>query len=523
MHDSLTAGVGTPQYAAPEIFTNVAYTNKVDVYSFTLILYEILFGEPVFSSSLGVLELGKQKEQRDAAAIPSDVPPFVGQLIRRGWSPTAAERPSFEEILQELSQHNFCIMDNVNASEVASFLVWVEKCHWKNPSISLLTGVGPCGAVVGRFDYKLYVPYGIVLSEACSNIRPEVVDHPTLFIEIAGHIYFLDVDTHGILRAVPQISDNAILRVVAADHAPAVRCPPEFVPIMMDFDSFQKPPRPELLGCGSYGSVYLMKDSLGRDVAYKEFKGVQDCNTMREMSILLKSDHPAIVRLLYIVPRRHLSGGYDIVTEYCPNRSVLGAIKKNLLTATQKMMILVGTASAMFYLHKKRICYRDLKPGNILLDTNWRPKLCDFGSAKRLRHKDSSRRFDSGYPGTEWYTAPEIFSDKQNRNHLHGDVYSYGVTAYHIITGRVPFHELGYHKAMGKIEKGRRPGLDDIEAPDGMQQLISQCWDHSPEDRPNFCQILDQLVRPEASDILLSGTDITEYQAYVSMVSLKTA
>jgi serine/threonine-protein kinase TNNI3K len=520
---SMTAGVGTLQYTAPEIFANVPYTNKVDVYSFTLILYEILFGRPVFSSSLGVVELGRQKEQRGAVVIPGDVPPFVGQLIRRGSSPTAAERPSFQEILQELIKHNFCITDNVGASEVASFLVWVRKCHWKNPAISLITAVGRSGAAVGRFDYKLYVPYGIVLREACSNIRPAVVDQPTLFIEIAGHRYFLDVDTHGILKAVPQISESAILRVVAADDAPAVRCPPVFVPLMMDFDSFPNVRTPKFLGRGASGSVYLMKDSLGQDVAYKQFHGVQDCNSMRELSILLKVDHRAIVRLLYVIPRRHLSGGYDIATEYCANRSVLDAIKDNLLTATRKMIVLVGTASAMAYLHKRRICHRDLKPGDILLDSNWRPKLCDFGLAKQLGHQGSSRRFVSEINGTEIYMAPELFSDKPNKNHLYGDVYSYGVTAYHIITGQLPFHDLGRHKAMTKIEKGNRPHLGDIEAPEGMKRLISECWEHSPEYRPKFCQIVDELLRPQGSDIFLPGTDFTEYQAYASLISLSIA
>jgi hypothetical protein len=134
LSETMTCGVGTMNYMAPELFRNVDHTNRVDVYSFTLILYEVIVGQAVFGRDVTTPDILHQHTKRDPVAIPVDVEGFVGDLLHRGWSPTAEERPSFEDILDSLSRNNFSIMGGIDMQEVESYLDWVKKCHRRNPA-----------------------------------------------------------------------------------------------------------------------------------------------------------------------------------------------------------------------------------------------------------------------------------------------------------------------------------------------------------------------------------------------------
>jgi hypothetical protein len=64
-----------------------------------------------------------------ATAIPASARRFVQELISHGWPPIPAERPSFQEILAELREHEFGVMADVDSKAVESYLTWVAKCH----------------------------------------------------------------------------------------------------------------------------------------------------------------------------------------------------------------------------------------------------------------------------------------------------------------------------------------------------------------------------------------------------------
>lgn len=93
-------------------------------------------------------------------------------------------------------------------------------------------------------------------------------------------------------------------------------------------------------------------------------------------------------------------------------------------------------ASALHYLHSKRILHRDLKPENILLDTGERAKLCDFGLA---RHMTADTHVVTSIKGTPLYMAPEVLAgvpyDQQ------ADLWSLGCIVYETITGEAPFSD----------------------------------------------------------------------------------
>jgi sterile alpha motif and leucine zipper-containing kinase AZK len=129
MFQTMTGGVGTRNYSAPEISGNEDYTNKVDVYSFALVMYEVILGRPMFPPDLGPMELAQRIMNADMTEIPVWVSEFAQNVMKKGWSPQAAERPSFREIFKDMRTHKFEIIDGVDAVEVESYVDWVRKCQ----------------------------------------------------------------------------------------------------------------------------------------------------------------------------------------------------------------------------------------------------------------------------------------------------------------------------------------------------------------------------------------------------------
>ena len=111
----------TLYYAAPEFGDeDVAYDSKVDVYSFGVMLYEIVTGQLALRhlnqyQVLPFILRGKRP------VIPDEVLPFTRSLITRCWSGDPSERPSFSEICSELWKHNFRIFEDVDSGAVASY------------------------------------------------------------------------------------------------------------------------------------------------------------------------------------------------------------------------------------------------------------------------------------------------------------------------------------------------------------------------------------------------------------------
>ncbi|CAN6353309.1 unnamed protein product [Urochloa humidicola] len=196
----------------------------------------------------------------------------------------------------------------------------------------------------------------------------------------------------------------------------------------------------KLLGKGGFGMVYkgILPD--GQDVAVKRL-----CQTSRqgigelksELVLVAKLHHKNLVRLIGVClqePEKIL------VYEYMPNRSldtILFDPERNIaLGWGKRFKIINGVARGLQYLHEDsqlKIIHRDLKASNILLDSNYVPKISDFGLAK-IFGGDQSKYVTHRVAGTYGYMAPEyamrgLYSTKS-------DVFSFGVLILEIVTGR---------------------------------------------------------------------------------------
>jgi serine/threonine protein kinase len=105
------------EFAAPEVLSGEALTEKADIFSFASILLSIVMNSPV-----------GQTDERTITGqpIPESVPQFVHQLIKSGMSTNPHERPTIDEIIEQLGRNDFLIDEEVESEQVLAFVSSVE-------------------------------------------------------------------------------------------------------------------------------------------------------------------------------------------------------------------------------------------------------------------------------------------------------------------------------------------------------------------------------------------------------------
>jgi serine/threonine protein kinase len=126
--DVTMTNVGTPLYMAPEMWNGCTDYDekKADVYSFGIILYEIVTGNGIFSNegNKGRLLLDMQGGKRPD--IPEDVFPFTREMITACWSHEASKRPDFKKIWKSLRDNEFKMMNGINLHSVKASISVIE-------------------------------------------------------------------------------------------------------------------------------------------------------------------------------------------------------------------------------------------------------------------------------------------------------------------------------------------------------------------------------------------------------------
>ncbi|GJN36995.1 hypothetical protein PR202_gb25907 [Eleusine coracana subsp. coracana] len=191
------------------------------------------------------------------------------------------------------------------------------------------------------------------------------------------------------------------------------------------------------LGRGGSGIVYkgILDDS--QVVAVKMLENVRQCEEefQAELRIIGRINHMNLVRIWGFCSQ---SSYRMLVTEYIENGSLANILFKDsiLLEWKQRFVIALGVAKGLAYLHHEClewVIHCDVKPENILLDSNLEPKIADFGLAKLLNRGDSNQNV-SRVRGTIGYIAPEWLSSLQITSKV--DVYSYGIVLLELVLGK---------------------------------------------------------------------------------------
>ncbi|KAL5144621.1 putative receptor protein kinase ZmPK1 [Glycine soja] len=193
------------------------------------------------------------------------------------------------------------------------------------------------------------------------------------------------------------------------------------------------------IGRGAGGVVYkgVLLDQ--RVVAVKRLKDANQGEEefLAEVSSIGRLNHMNLIEIWgYCAERKHRL----LVYEYMENGSLAQNIKSNALDWTKRFDIALGTARGLAYIHEEClecILHCDVKPQNILLDSNYHPKVADFGMSKlimRNRNDTSTYSNFSRIRGTRGYVAPEWVFNLSITSKV--DVYSYGMVVLEMVTGK---------------------------------------------------------------------------------------
>jgi cyclin-dependent kinase-like len=163
-----------------------------------------------------------------------------------------------------------------------------------------------------------------------------------------------------------------------------------------------------IVGEGAYGIVYKCKNKENNDfVAIKKFKETEDDivkkSMLRELKVLKILKHENIVEFKEAFKRKN---NLFLVFEYV-EKTLLELLQQKPKGLDSELIrnIIFQLCKAIKYLHDQNIIHRDIKPENLLIDPNYKLKLCDFGFARSIS-KNKEQLTD--YVATRWYRSPEL-------------------------------------------------------------------------------------------------------------------
>lgn len=237
------------------------------------------------------------------------------------------------------------------------------------------------------------------------------------------------------------------------------------------------------VGRGGMSVVYLAMDKrLNKQWAIKEFRKDKDDVSKQvalkalldEANLMKKLDHPTLPRIVDIIDNHQT---VYVIMDYIEGESLnkvldaYGAQPQEAVIEWAKQL-----SDVLDYLHTQNppVIYRDMKPANIMLKPDGTVRLIDFGIAREYKEGKAG---DTEAIGTRGYAAPEQFGGK-GQTDARTDIYSLGVTLYHLVTGKNPA-EPPY-----EIYPIRHwdPSLSS-----GLEWLIQKCTQLNPGDRYQSC------------------------------------
>ncbi|CAL4986084.1 unnamed protein product [Urochloa decumbens] len=275
-----------------------------------------------------------------------------------------------------------------------------------------------------------------------------------------------------------------------------------------------------IVGSGAFATVYkgILQDGLM--VAIKKFLNPYNLSAehINELHLVSKLKHKNIAKLIgygsevferaekfedtKLGAMEDKETSYYFVEEYMPNGSLDKII--NELHWSSRFLLIQGIARGLRYLHKRNVVHLDVKPSNILLDSDMNPKITDFGITRVLNHKGVHICSDIGtIASTLGYMPPEYITDGTlSKKH---DVYGFGVTLLEVISGMSRFKRASGQAAIEWAWNCRQAGgmmeLHDPSQFDEPQlkeierciEVGLLCTQFEPADRPDMVEALEMV------------------------------
>lgn len=240
----------------------------------------------------------------------------------------------------------------------------------------------------------------------------------------------------------------------------------------------------ELIGSGGMSDVYKAKcHKLNRYVAIKvlkdEFSSDEGFVSKFKMEAQAAAclSHPNIVSIYDVVDEGKL---HYIVMELIEGITLKSYIaQKRRLDVKEAVSISIQVAQGIAAAHSRNIVHRDIKPQNIIISKDGKVKVADFGIARAA----TSQTITVSAVGSVHYISPE--QARGGYSDARSDIYSFGITMYEMVTGRVPFEgDNTVTVALAHLEEPiTRPSVYNPQIPVSLENIILKCTEKKPENR----------------------------------------
>ncbi|KAJ4952014.1 hypothetical protein NE237_028846 [Protea cynaroides] len=277
-----------------------------------------------------------------------------------------------------------------------------------------------------------------------------------------------------------------------------------------------------IIGRGAHGTVYKVLLAPEKLCAVKKFtfagqKGAH-ASMIREIQTIGKIKHRNLVKFEEFWLRKNYG---LILYQYLENGSLHDVLHElnpaPILRWDVRYKIALGTAQGLAYLHddcNPPIVHRDIKPNNILLDSDMEPHISDFGIAKLMDHSSTSN-LSATIAGTIGYLAPETaYATGKSKE---ADVYSYGVVLLELVT-RKKVMEMSFPEGMDLVSwvhstRINTESIHGIVEPSLMEEFVDstvmdevinvlllalKCTEKQPRERPPIKDVVKQLIGAKA-------------------------
>jgi len=244
----------------------------------------------------------------------------------------------------------------------------------------------------------------------------------------------------------------------------------------------------EEIARGGMGVVFKARQvSLNRPVAVKlmlsgKFASEEFVRRFRgEAEAVASLQHPNIVAIHEVGEE---AGLHYFSMDYVAGQDLAERTRDNPLPPDVAADYLQTIAEAVHYAHTRGILHRDLKPSNVLIDDLDRPRITDFGLAKRLRG-DANLTSTGQLLGSPNYMPPEQAESNRGPVGPASDVYSLGAILYHLLTGRPPFLADGVEETLNRLMNTEpvAPRLLNPAIPRELETICLKCLEKKPRQR----------------------------------------